>query len=67
MLDRPYVEIECKNCHVIDIIYMIAEPGTQVLDLHGWSSCPNSCCWLCDKCEGKHPSINVKKVIISLY
>lgn len=59
---RPYVEIECKVCHVVDIIYIIDKPGIYTLDLHGWTSCLNSCCWNCPECKGKDPNINVTEV-----
>lgn len=63
-LMRPYVEIECKECAVIDIIYMPNTPGTVEIDLHGWTACQNSCCWLCPSCKGKRKEIFIEKVIV---
>lgn len=67
MLDRPFVEIECKSCGVIDIIYLIDKPGNHTIDLHGWSCCPNACCWLCPDHSGTNPNINVKEVTVAIY
>lgn len=67
MLDRPFVEIECKECHVIDIIYLIDTPGEHHIDLHGWSTCTNACCWLCKSCKGKNPLINVEQVTVTIF
>lgn len=59
-MDRAHIEVECKECHILDVFYPLQGNGEVYFE--GWTACVNGCCWLCRACEGKLPNVFIRKI-----